>query len=106
MSMFSPLKIFIYLFLSELGLHCYAWAFSSCGEWWLLFVVVCRLLIVVTSLVKHPSMGFSRQEYWSGLPCPPAGNLPDPGIEPASLTSPSLARRFFSTSMTWEAQIS
>ena len=53
MSMFSPLKIFIYLFLSELGLHCYAWAFSSCGEWWLLFVVVCRLLIVVTSLVKH-----------------------------------------------------
>jgi len=32
-------------------------------------------------------MGFSRQEYWSGLPCPPAGDLPDPGIEPVSLTS-------------------
>ena len=31
------------------------------------------------------SMGFSRQEYWSGLPCPPPGDLPDPGIEPASL---------------------
>ena len=31
-----------------------------------------------------PSMGFSRQEYWSSLPCPPPGNLPDPGIEPAS----------------------
>ena len=31
------------------------------------------------------SMGFSRQEYWSGLPCPPPGNLPDPGIEPMSL---------------------
>ena len=30
------------------------------------------------------SMGFSRQEYWSGLPCPPAGDLPDPEIEPAS----------------------
>ena len=28
------------------------------------------------------SMGFSRQEYWSGLPCPPPGDLPDPGIEP------------------------
>ena len=32
------------------------------------------------------SMGFSRQEYWSGLPCPPAGVLPDPGIEPRSPT--------------------
>ena len=31
------------------------------------------------------SMGFSRQEYWSGLPCPPPGDLPDPGIEPISL---------------------
>ena len=36
------------------------------------------------------SMGFSRQEYWSGLPCPPAGDLPDPGIEPMCLTSPAL----------------
>ena len=31
------------------------------------------------------SMGFSRQEYWSGLPCPPLGDLPDPGIEPVTL---------------------
>ena len=31
------------------------------------------------------SMGFSRQEYWSGLPCPPPGNLPNPGVEPVSL---------------------
>ena len=30
------------------------------------------------------SWGFSRQEYWNGLPCPPSGNLPDPGIEPMS----------------------
>ena len=37
------------------------------------------------------SMGFSRQEYWSGLPCPPPGDPPDPGIEPTSLTSPALA---------------
>ena len=49
------------------------------------------------------SMGFSRQEYWSGLPCPPPGDLPDPGIEPTSLTSPALAGRFFTTSATWEA---
>ena len=33
------------------------------------------------------SRGFSRQEYWSGLPCPPPGELPNPGIEPVSLTS-------------------
>ena len=49
------------------------------------------------------SMGFSRQEYWSGLPCPPPGDLPDPGIKPASLMSPSLAGEFFTTSTTWEA---
>ena len=36
------------------------------------------------------SMGFSRQEYWSGLPCPPPGHLPDPGIEPVSPVSPAL----------------
>ena len=34
-------------------------------------------------------MGFSMQEYWSGLPCPPPGDLPDPGIEPTSLMSPA-----------------
>ena len=39
------------------------------------------------------SMGFSRLEYWSGLPCPPPGPLPNPGIEPASLLSPALAGR-------------
>ena len=49
-------------------------------------------------------MGFSRQEYWSGLPCPPPGDLPDPGIEPASLSSAALASTFFTPSATWEAQ--
>ena len=48
-------------------------------------------------------MGFSRQEYWSQLPCPPLGDLPDPGLEPASLTSPALAGGFFTTSTTWKA---
>ena len=46
------------------------------------------------------SMGFSRQEYWSGLPCPPPRGLPDPGIEPGSLMSPGLGGRFFTTSAT------
>ena len=50
-------------------------------------------------------MGFSRQEYWSGLPCPPPGNLPNPGIELASLMSPALAGRFLTmNTTTWEAQ--
>ena len=44
------------------------------------------------------SMGFSSQEYWSGLLCPPPGVLPDPGIEPVSLMSLELAGRFFTTS--------
>ena len=42
-------------------------------------------------------MGFSRQEYWGGLPCPSPGNLPNPGIKPVSLTSPVLEGRFFTT---------
>ena len=50
------------------------------------------------------SMWFSRQEHWSGLLCPPPGDLPDPGIEPASLKSPALAGRIFITGATWEAQ--
>ena len=41
--------------------------------------------------------GSSRQEHWSGLPCSPAGDLPDPGIEPVSLVSPALAGGLFTT---------
>ena len=48
------------------------------------------------------SMEFSRQEYWSGLPCPPPGNLSNSGFEPMSLMSPALAGRFFITSDTWD----
>ena len=51
------------------------------------------------------SVGFSRQEYWSGLPCPPPWDLPNLGIEPMSLMSPALAGRFFITSFTWEAPL-
>ena len=47
-------------------------------------------------------MRFSRQEYLNGLPCPPPGDLPDPGIEPMSLKSPALTGGFFTTSGTWE----
>ena len=50
-------------------------------------------------------MGFSRQEYWSGLPFPSPGDLPDPGIEPKSLKYHALVGRFFTISATWEAPI-
>ena len=52
------------------------------------------------------SMGFSRQEYWSGLPFPPPGDLADQGIEPVSLMSPALTCGFFITNTTWEAPAS
>ena len=62
------------------------------------------LVILWTVACQAPlSIGFFRQEYWNGLPCPPSGDVPDPGIEPASLLSPALAGRFFTTSTTWEA---
>ena len=50
------------------------------------------------------SMGFSSQEYWSSLPFPSPGDLPDPGIRPMSLRSPELAGGFLTTSTTWKAQ--
>ena len=60
-------------------------------------------LFVTIWMVTHQSplsMGFSRQEYWSGLLCLPPGDLSKPEIEPASLASPALAGRFFTTSST------
>ena len=72
-------------------LNCFShvWLFAT------LRVIVCQAPL---------SMGFFRQEYWSGLPCPPPGYLPNPGTEPMSLTSPTLAGWFFTTGTTWEAQ--
>ena len=60
---------------------------------------------MTTWIVAHQaalSMRFSRQEYWSGLPFPSPENLPHPGTELVSLTSPALAGEFFTTSATWE----
>ena len=50
-----------------------------------------------------PPWGFSRQEYWSGLPHTPPGDHPDPGVKPTSLVFPAFAGRFITTSATWEA---
>ena len=63
-----------------------------------------QLFVTPCTVARQPSvsMGFSRQEYWSGLPCPPPGDLPDPGLEPTSPPSPALAGRLFTTSATWQ----
>ena len=64
------------------------------------------LLFATLWTVAHQtplSMGFSKQEYWSGLPCPPPGDLPTPEIESISLMSSALAGGFFTSSTTWEA---
>ena len=66
-----------------------------------------RLCVTLWTVAQAPlSMGFSRQKYWSGLPCSPLGDLPDSGIKPVSLTSPTLADRFFNTSTTCKAPLS
>ena len=59
----------------------------------------CPTLVTPWTVARQAplSMGFSRQEYWTGLPFPPPGNLPNPGIEPVSLASPALASGFFTT---------
>ena len=76
---------FIYMgMLSHLS---HVWLFVT------LWTVACRVTL---------SMGFSKQEYWSGLPCPPLGDFSNPGMESSSLTSPSLAGGFFTTGATWE----
>ena len=56
-----------------------------------------RLFVTLWAVAHQAplSMGFSRKEYWSGLLCPPPGDLPDPGIEPVSLASPALTDGFF-----------
>ena len=63
-------------------------------------------LYVTPGTVAHQaplSLRFSRQEYWNRLPCPPPGDLPNPGIKPTSLMSLALAGGFFTTSAAWEA---
>ena len=71
---------------------------------WSHFSRIWLFAILWTIVHQAPlSMGFSRQEYWSGLPSPPPGDLPDPGIKPSSLTSPALAAGFFTTTATQES---
>ena len=52
---------------------------------------LCSILFDPIDCSPPGSKGFSRQEYWSGLSCPPPWDLPDPGTEPSSLVSPAFA---------------
>ena len=78
--------------------------------YWLLLLFSCSVMsdsFTAPWTIAHQaplSMGFSRQEYRSGLPFPSPGDLPNPGIESGSLLSPALAGVFFTSSTTWEAQ--
>ena len=84
----------------------------------LMYICVCVCVCVYAHMLSHfsfirlfstlwtvahqdpLSMGFSRQEYWGGLPYPTPGDLPNPGIKPASVPFPTLAGRFFTPSAT------
>ena len=64
-----------------------------------------QLFVPLWTVARQPllSVGFSRQENWSGLPYSPRGDLSDPGVKPASLTCPALTDGLLTTSATWEA---
>ena len=65
------------------------------------FSCVCPCECMEVAQQAPLSKGFSRQENWSGLPCPSPGDLPNPRIETVSLKSPALASEFFTTRVTW-----
>ena len=78
---------------TEMGVHVCVLSHFSCIQLFVtLWTVACQTPL---------SMGFSRWEYWSGLPLPPPGDLPYPGIKSVS---PAIDGTFFTTSTTWEAQ--
>ena len=79
-----------------INIKCLLSHFSRVQLFATLWTVACQALL---------SMGFSRQEYWSGLPFPSPGDLLDPGIKPRSPVSPALADGFVTTSTTWKAHV-
>ena len=76
------------------------WGHTQIGKLFTSYGCLCMLnhfsrvhLFAILWTIAHQaplSMGFPWQEYWSGLPCPPTGDLPDPGIKPASLRALAL----------------
>ena len=67
------------------------------------FSCIQLFVILWTGAHQAPlSMGFCRQEYWSGFSVPSPGDLPNPGTKPTSVMSPALAGRFFTDNTNWE----
>ena len=107
-------KEFLYQEDSSARVWLFVWIHKVAAPATLILKVLCYLLSLCFSHVwlsatpgtiacQAPlSMGFSRQENWSGLPFPPPRHLPNPGVEPASHLSPALAGGFLTTSTTWE----
>ena len=95
-------KLFLYLCMSSWTVVNYfiLWTKIHCCRF-------SRVWLYVTPGTVAPqaplSLGFSRREYWSRLPCPPPRGLPNPGIRPPSLMSSALTGGFFTTRATWEA---
>ena len=88
--------------------------YSSTPWYMLVCVHACMCMLSCVRLFATPctvahqaplSIGFPRQEYWSGLLYPPSGDLPDPGSEPASPMSPALAAGLFTASATWDTLV-
>ena len=73
------------------------------GAWWATVHRVAKSWTQLKRLSTHTYRGY-RHKCWSGSPCPPPGDLPNPGIESVSLASPALAGRIFTTRATWDAQ--
>ena len=101
-SFFPYIRVYIFftevqLIYSIVNLYCGGGLVAkSCQTFSTLWTVACQAPLF---------MGFSVQEYWSGLLFPPPGDLPDQVTKPKSLASPALAGGFFTTSATWEAPI-
>ena len=94
---FTPLSFYVIIINVKLIVNVYA-CMLSC------FTRVQLFVTLWTVACQAPlSVGFSRQEYWSGSSFPSPGDLPNPGTEPMSLMSPALAGGFYTTSTTWEA---
>ena len=77
--------VLVFQFSDKVKLICVCVCVCVCAKSHQLCLTLCDLWTVARQAPL--SMGFSRQEYWSGLPCPPPGDLPDPGIEPMSCIS-------------------
>ena len=104
----GPKDIFTWIYILETSSNLTANVFKCSMHAWPLSHFRGVQLFATLWTVAHQaplSIGFLRQGYWIGSPCPPPEDLPAADIELTSLTSPSLTGRFFTTSTTWEVHI-